>query len=113
MKALVLALSLTCCAVVGAGDPVLPTPSRANPTDHGPNCGFIADEKMATEVAKTVIRLLLSPEELRHKTSFNAVLKDGVWSVAINEPNLRMHGLIIIQIRQKTGAIIKYEDLNV
>ena len=79
---------------------------------HKPNAGFVSDAQTAQDIARFVLSQTLTPGDVR-KANSSATLKDGVWTV-------RCYGLptrvwaeaesIVIQIRQKTGAIIRYED---
>ena len=86
-----------------------------NQTDtakHEPNGGYVADAAAATDIAKIVLSHLLTPADLKHKEFFDATLKDGVWTVQCREPKARISFPILIQIRQKTGGVVKYEDPN-
>jgi hypothetical protein len=93
------------CIVAGAG--------QTKTTKHEPNSGPIGDADAAKEIAKVVLSRLLTPEDVQHKEFFDATLKEGVWTVHCREPKDRESAPIMIQIRQKSGAIIKYEDPNV
>jgi hypothetical protein len=113
MKPFIVSLLLTCCALVWAGDQTMPRPPHTRPDIPRPNCGFIADEKVATDVARMLLRWVMTPEELGHKTSYRATLENGIWTVTIGEPKLRMHEVITIKLRQQTGALMEYKDPNV
>ena len=83
---------------------------RTGTAKHEPNSGPVADADAAKEVAKAVLSRLLTPEDLKHKEFFDATLKEGVWTVHCREPKFRVSEPIEIQIRQKSGAVIRYED---
>jgi hypothetical protein len=95
-------------------EPQQPALSKTQPSTpkHEPNSGYVPDAAAATDIAKVVLSRLLSPSELAHKEIFDATLKEGIWTVQCLDPSLRISFPITIQIRQKTGAIIKYEDRN-
>jgi hypothetical protein len=96
-------------------EPQQPALSKSQPgaPKHEPNSGYVPDAAAATDIAKVVLSRLLSPSELAHKEIFDATLKEGIWTVLCSEPKLRLSSPITVQIRQNTGAIIKYEDRNV
>lgn len=77
-----------------------------------PNGGYVKDEYAAKQIGKTVMRLLLTPDDLKRKQFSDAVLKDGVWIVRYWEVKTRINFPVVIHIRQKSGAIIKFEDPN-
>ena len=85
---------------------------QADTGKHEANGGHVADAAAATDIAKIVLRHLLTPDDLKHKQFFDATLKDGVWTVECREPKSRISFPILIQIRQKTGGVVKYEDPN-
>jgi hypothetical protein len=72
----------------------------------------VTDAEMAKDIAQIVLHRLLKAEDVKRKQFFEPTLKDGVWTVLIKEAKDRISSPIVIQIRQKTGAIIKYEDPN-
>ena len=93
-------LVLVCHAEDG---PVIP--------DQKPNSGFVSDANVARGIAKAVVISLLP--QSRGDGSYDAALKDGIWTVRFLRLQLTQPELtppVVIQIRQKTGAIIKYED---
>ena len=85
---------------------------RSGTARHEPNNGPVSDADAAQDIAKVVLSRMLTPEDLKHKEFFDATLKEGVWTVHCREPKTRISAPIVIQIRQKSGAIIKYEDPN-
>ncbi|MGA9776859.1 MAG: hypothetical protein ACLPRE_07730 [Limisphaerales bacterium] len=76
---------------------------------HKPNAGFVADAQAAQDIARFILSQTFTPKDDRTFSS-EAKLKDGVWTVSFCGPLIWPCLPIIIQIRQKTGAIIKYED---
>jgi hypothetical protein len=87
--------------------------NQSGAAKHEPNGGYVSDAGAAKEVAKVVLSRLLTPEDFRRKLYSDAVLKDGVWTVTYWEPKSRLNAVVLIQIRQKSGAVMKYEDPNV
>jgi hypothetical protein len=82
----------------------------AAPT-HKPNAGHVGDAQTAEDIGRFVLSQLLAPHDFSDRTVMhNAALKDGVWIVHFSGGKTRIAVPIVIQIRQKTGAIIKYED---
>jgi len=86
--------------------------SQSGAARHAPSIGFVRDEFAAREIARIAMGHLVSADDFRRKKFSDAVLKDGVWTVRYWEAKLRVNLPLVIQIRQKTGAIIKYEDPN-
>jgi hypothetical protein len=79
---------------------------------HKPNAGFVSDAQTAQDIARFVLKQTLTPEDDRRFNS-SATLKDGVWTVRCYGVPSRIRAEaedIVIQIRQKTGAIIRYDD---
>jgi hypothetical protein len=74
--------------------------------------GYVADAPAAVAIAKVVLAQMISADTLRYKTLFSATLKDGVWSVSCGELKTRISQPILIQIRQRSGEILRYEDPN-
>ena len=79
---------------------------------HEPNRGFVSDDAAAKKIAKVVLSCLLTPEDFKRKEFSDAVLKDGVWTVRYWESKTRINFPVVIQIRQQSGSIIKYENPN-
>jgi hypothetical protein len=79
---------------------------------HEPNSGYVSDADAAKEVAKIVLSRLLTPEDFQRKQFSDAILKDGIWTVKYWEPKIRINSPVAVQIRQQSGAVIKYEDPN-
>ena len=86
--------------------------SQSAASKHEPNSGFVSDDVAATDIAKVVLSRLLTPDNFKQKVTFTATLKDGVWTVQCDEVYLHLHAIVVIQIRQQSGSIIKYEDPN-
>lgn len=84
-------------------------PKTAN---DGPNSGYVADAVGARAIAEFVLSRMLTARDLKHKTIFDVTLEGDVWTVNCREVKTRISVPIVIQIRQKTGAIIRYEDGN-
>ena len=79
---------------------------------HKPNAGFVSDAQTAQDIARFVLNQTLTPGDVR-KANSSATLKDGVWTVRCYGVPSRIRAEaedIVIQIRQKTGAIIRYDD---
>jgi hypothetical protein len=86
--------------------------SQPAASKHEPNSGFVSDDVVAKDIAKVVLSRLLTPDDFKRKEFSDAVLKDGVWTVRYWEPKTRINFPVVIQIRQQSGSIIKYEDPN-
>ena len=89
------------------------TQSSPAAAKHEPNGGYVSDAEAAKDVAQVVLSRLLTSDRLWRTKSADAVLTNGVWTVWCFGPKTEIQLLknaIVIQIRQKTGAIIKYED---
>jgi len=86
--------------------------SQPAASKHEPNSGFVIDDVAAKDIAKVVLSRLLTPDDFKKKVTFSATLKDGVWTVKCDELYLRAHAIVVIEIRQQSGSIIKYEDPN-
>jgi hypothetical protein len=86
--------------------------SQPAASKHEPNSGFVSDDVAAKDIAKVVLSRLLTPDDFKRKEFSDAVLKDGVWTVRYWEPKTRINVPVVIQIRQRSGSIIKYEDPN-
>ena len=82
--------------------------------NHEPNSGFVSDAAAAADIAKVIVISLSPHDKYRGKGTYDAVLKDGIWTVRHLSPQIvsELQPPLIIQIRQKTGAIMKYEDPN-
>jgi hypothetical protein len=86
--------------------------SPKSQTRHEPNSGYVSDAATALEIGKVVLGHLLTPDAFHRKEFSEAKLKDGIWTVSYWEPKTEINFPVVVQIRQKTGAIIKYEDPN-
>jgi hypothetical protein len=84
--------------------------SQPTASKHEPNGGYVSDEVAANEIAKVVLSRLLTPDDFKKKVIFYATLKDGVWTVNCDEAYHRLHAIVVIQLRQQSGSIIKYEN---
>ena len=82
------------------------------PAKHESNSGYVGTSDVAKDIAKVVLSRLLTPEDFQRKEFSDAVLKDGVWTVRYWEPKTRISFPVVIQIRQQSGAVIRYEDPN-
>jgi hypothetical protein len=86
--------------------------SESQASKHKPNAGFVSDAQTAEDIARFVASQMLKPDDHRNRIC-TAKLKDGVWTVRCCDlpggPQMAADE-IVIQIRQKTGAIMKYED---
>jgi len=86
--------------------------SQSAASKHEPNSGLVSDDVAAKNIAKVVLSYLLTPNDLKLKKFSSAVLKDGVWTVKYWESKARINVPVVIQIRQQSGSVIKYEDPN-
>ena len=86
--------------------------SQPAASKHETNSGFVSDNVSAKDIAKVVLSRLLTPDDFKRKEFSDAVLKDGVWTVRYWELKTRLNFPVVIQIRQQSGSIIKYEDPN-
>lgn len=115
MKTAVLAtmsLALTLAWRAGGGDAPSLT-EKDQVAERAPNSGPVDDAAAALQIGRAVLRHLLPPDDVQKKACSEAGLKDGIWTVTYWEPKVRINMPIVIRIRQKTGAIIAYEDPNV
>ena len=79
---------------------------------HEPNGGYVTDAAAATDIAKVVLDRMLRPGDVR-KANSKAELKNGVWTVrcyGVPSKVWSVTNSIMLQIRQKTGAVIQYND---
>ena len=114
MKTTKYAAAVLVCAfawIANAGDTVS-TENEKKITERVPNSGVVSDSAAALQIGKAVLSHLLTPEDFKRKEFSEAKLKDGIWIVSYWEPKTRINLPVAIHIRQKTGAIIKYEDPN-
>src|SRR5450756_845914 len=79
--------------------------SQPAASKHEPNSGFVSDDVAAKDIAKVVLSRLLTPDDFKKKVTFSAALKDGVWTVKCDELYLRIHAIVVIEIRQQSGSI--------
>jgi hypothetical protein len=86
--------------------------SQPAASKHEPNSGFVSDEVTAKDIAKVVLSRLLTPEVFSDKPFSDAGLTNGVWTVHCWGPKTDINVPLTIQIRQNTGAIIRYVDPN-
>ena len=107
----VAALACTVACVAGGGDAASAGDDRKT-AEYLPNRGYVADAAAALQIGKAVLAYMLSPGDFKKKEFSKAELKDGIWIVSYWEVKARINLPVVIQVRQKTGAIVKYEDPN-
>jgi len=114
MKTYVLAASFLVCtiALIAGGCKGVPAKGQTTVARHKPSGGHVSDAEAALKIGKAVLGYLLTPDDFRRKEFSEAKLKDGVWTVRYWEPKTRINFPVVIQIRQNTGGIIRYEDPN-
>ena len=115
MKSSTLVSVLLACTVawIASGNDTGAPQDQIKAATVGPNSGFVGDEDTAKAIAKVVLSHMLTPEDLQEKQFSQAKLKDGVWTVQYWGPKTDINVPIVIQIRQRSGAITKYENPNV
>ena len=85
--------------------------SQPAASEHKPNAGYVSDAQTAEDIGRFILSVTLTPDDKHERTVMhNVTLKDGVWTVQFSGPKTGLAIPIVIQIRQTTGAIIKYED---
>jgi len=114
MKRTILAGIVVVCVaawIAGVGDN-LSAAEQKKVAERLPNSGPVDNEEAALQIGKLVLGHLLTPDDFRKKVFAECKVKNGIWTVTYWEPKTRINFPIVIQIRQKTGSIIKYEDPN-
>ena len=107
--ALAVAALVYTMAWISSGADARSTETEKKATPRLPNSGYVADAATAVQIGKVVLSHLLTPDDFEKKEFSDAKLKDGTWIVSYWEPKTRINFPIVIQIRQKTGTIIKYD----
>jgi len=114
MKTKTLALVALLCTMawIGSGWDASSTETETKATRRLPNSGYVVDAAAALQIGKVVLSHLLPQSDFEKKKFSDAKLINGIWIVRYWEPKTRINLPIVVQIRQKTGAIVKYEDPN-
>ena len=97
-------------AWIASGGKSVSAPFHTDRLEILPSVGQVRDAESAEAIGRSVLVHLLSPERFKGITSTEAKLEDGIWTVTASWPRYELILSIVIQIRQKTGAIIEYED---
>ena len=114
MKPCILAATVLVCTLawIASADDAGATKGQNTVVRHEPNSGYVGDAATALAIGKTVLSGLLTQDDLLRKEFSEAKLKDGVWTVSYWALKTTINLPVVIRIRQKTGAIIGYEDPN-
>lgn len=85
---------------------------KENQIKNIPNSGYVSNKDTALQIGNTILNYLLNPDDFNKKEFSEAELENGIWTIRYWEAKNRINFPIIIKIRQKTGAIISYDNPN-
>jgi hypothetical protein len=110
MKSSIVLVLLACMTILVSQ--ICHAQSHTERAKREPNGGYVSDASAAQDIAKTVLSHLLTPDWSKFTAASEATLTNGVWTVHCWGPKTRINFAITIQIRQKTGWIITYQNPN-
>ena len=91
-------LVLACCITSAAGEPK----HTARPP-----AGYVPDEATAIRIAVAVWEPIYGSGRIAREKPYQAVLRDGVWTVTGSLPRRMLGGVAIAEISKRDGRIIR------